>query len=245
MVSGGRRSGLWLACLVGSMGLALSVPPAVAAPDLAPAAAVSAAPAASAAAPVEGVAPAAPARPGAIAVDASNRSLSFAAVINLAEGPIEVVIATPKGRLHEALLRAEVNPLMLQASLYALGLNNGPRLLDSTGRRGDLVDIDIEYVNAAGTVVREPVEAWIRDTRTGERPQRIGWVFVGSVMRDGLFLAEEEGNICINYSVGSTILDCPDPQSLDDTLHVVEPRQGAPGLGGAVRVILTARRASP
>lgn len=222
MVVGRRLSGRALVCLGWCLGAALAV----------------------GAAEVSGVAPPGQ-RPGAMALDAPRRSLSFAAVMNLAEGPIEVVIATPKGRLHEALLKTEVNPLVLQSALYALRLNNGPRLLDSTGRRGDLVDIDIEYVNAAGAVVREPVESWIRDTRTGERLQRAGWVFVGSVMRDGLFLAEEEGNICINYSVGSTILDCPDPQSLEDTLHVVEPRQAEPGLGGAVRVILTARRALP
>ena len=89
--------------------------------------------------------------------------------------------------------------MALQALLYALDLNNGPRRVDTTGRRGDLVDIDLEYAAADGSTVREPVESWIRDTRTGKTKTRSGWVFVGSTLRDGVFLAEEEGNICLNY----------------------------------------------
>jgi len=182
---------------------------------------------------------------GGITVDPRSRSVSFAATMNLAQGVLEVIIATPEGRLHEALLKSEVSPLRLQALLYTLNLNNGPRQRDSTGRMGDLVDIDIEYSGADGKTVRAPVESWIRDTRTGAPLKRIGWVFTGSAMRDGVFLAEEEGNICINYSVGSTILDSPDPQSLDDTIHVVETLRTEPALGSPVKVIITARSKAP
>ena len=187
------------------------------------------------------------ARVGAIQADPDTRSLRFPAVMNLGEGVLEVIIATPRGRLHEALLKAEadISPLALQALLYALNLNNGPRMTDATGRRGDLVDIDLEYTAAVGRTVREPVEAWIRDTRTGKPKTRTGWVFVGSVVREGTFLAEEEGNICINYSAGSTILDNPDPDATDDTIHVVESERQGPRPGEPVTVIITARQAVP
>ena len=186
-------------------------------------------------------------RLGGITVDSRARSVSFPATLNagLTDVILEVIIATPRGRLHEALLCADISPLTLQSCLYLLQLNNGPRLTDSTGRRGDLLDIDIEYTAADGKAVREPVESWIRDTRTGKPLQRIGWVFTGTTMRDGVFLAEEEGNICINFSVGSTILDSSDPQALDDTLHIIESSRTEPPRGAGVRVIFTARGKAP
>lgn len=177
-----------------------------------------------------------------IVLDPEARTISFPAVINLGDGVLEVIIATPRGRLHEALLKADISPLKLQALLYTLRLRNGPRQRDAAGRMGDLVDIDLEYTDAAGKVVREPVEHWIRDTRTGGTMKRIGWVFTGSTMRDGRFLAEEEGNICINYSVGSTVFDSPDPESTDDTIHVIDATKTEPGVGGQVRVLITPRK---
>lgn len=220
-----------------------------------PVAAPSAPGAGAAAAPVPGEAAPTPvemladgaARIGGITVDPRTRAVAFPATLNagLTAGVLEVIIATPKGRLHEALVQADISPLTLQSCLYLLKLSNGPRLTDSTGRRGDLLDIDLEYTAADGKVVREPVENWIRDTRTGEALQRLGWVFTGTTLRDGVFLAEAEGNICINYSVGSTILDSADPQSADDTIHALEPSRTDPKPGAAVRVIITARGKTP
>jgi hypothetical protein len=186
-------------------------------------------------------------RVGGITVDPKARTVSFAATLNdgLIDTILEVIIATPKGRLHEALLWADISPLALQSCLYLLNLNNGPRLTDSTGRQGDLLDLDVEYNAADGKTVREPVEAWIRDTRTGKRLQRIGWVFTGSRMQDGRFLAEEEGNICIDFSAASSVLDSPDPQATDDTIHVVDTSRTDPKPGARVRVIITARGKTP
>ena len=186
-----------------------------------------------------------PVQSGKITLDPATRSASFPARINLAHGPLEVIIATPQGRLHEALLMADISPLRLQALLYALKFSNGPRLPDETNRRGDLLDIDLSYVGPDGKRIREPVEAWIESTRTGAPMKRIGWVFTGSVMREGRFLAEEEGNICLNFSAGATILDSPDPQSTDDTLHVVHTQKAGPMLGLEVTVILSPHGTPP
>jgi hypothetical protein len=180
---------------------------------------------------------------GKLVLHRAQRQLSFPAKFILGAGVLEVVVATPVGRLHEALLCAEVSPLQVQAMLYLLGLNNGPRLPDPvTGRQGDLVDLDVEWTDADGTRKREPVEQWIFDERSKAPMKRIGWVFVGSPMRKGAFLAELEGNLCINYSVGATILDSPDPQSTDDTIFVVNEKKREPGLQAEVRVYIVPRK---
>ena len=54
-------------------------------------------------------------------------------------------------------------------------------------------------------------------------------MFVGSVVKNGTFLADVEGNVVLNYSAGSTVLDLPDAASAeDDTLHVVNRQAPQP-----------------
>ncbi len=178
---------------------------------------------------------------GKLLLHRKERCISFPVEFVEQVSVLEVIIATPEGRLHESLLKADVSPLQLQAMLYLLDLSNGPRLDTETLRQGDLVDLDIEWTDANGARQREPIESWIIDGRTKAPMKREGWVFVGSGMRNGEFLADSEGNICINYSVGSTILDIPDPAGADDTIFTVNKDKPFPPATGNVRVVLSPR----
>ena len=182
---------------------------------------------------------------GEIRLHRRERELSFPGAVNQLAGTLEVLISTPSGRLHEALLRTTAKPLHLQTMLYLLGLRNGRRLAGPEGRQGDIVDIDIEWKRTTGEVVREPVEAWILDQRTGEKAERYGWVFVGSAVSDGVFLADATGNVAVTYSVSDTVLDVPDRAGEDDTLFVANSSKRDPGLDASVRIIVTPRSGSP
>jgi hypothetical protein len=178
---------------------------------------------------------------GALHLHRQERQISFPVEFVDNASVLEVVIATPEGRLHEALFSAAVSPLQLQAMLYLLGLENGARIGDEHVRQGDLVDLDVEWTDADGAKHREPIESWMIDGRTKQPMQRIGWVFVGSGIKDGTFLADAEGNVCINYSVGSTILDIPDPAGADDTVFSANDGKKRPPKGSDVRIVLTPR----
>lgn len=168
--------------------------------------------------------------------------LSFPAKVELDSGVLEVVIATPEGRIHETLLVTDALPLHLQTMLYLLGAKNGPRLPDKHGRQGDLIDIDVQWTNAKGDKVREPLENWIRNTETKSPMQRIGWVFTGSNFSDGQLVADIEGNLVVCYSVGATVLDIPSTKGDDDIFFVANPeRAKKPGAGAKVRVFMTRR----
>lgn len=178
---------------------------------------------------------------GTIILHLREREISFPADFLAGVTELEVVIATPGGRIHEALLKADISPVQLQALLYTLHLNNGPRIATEAIPRGDLVDLDVAWSDATGERRRDPIESWMLDGRTGQPMERIGWVFVGSGMKDGKFLADEEGNICLNYSVGSTILDIPDEAGMDDTIFKVNRGKPLPGPEAEVRVFLVPR----
>lgn len=184
-------------------------------------------------------------RMGEITLHRQARELSFPATLNLNQGVLEVIIATPEGRLHEALLYTKARAIQIQTMLYLLDLKNGMRVAADGKPQGDLVDLDIEWQGKDGKPVREPIEHWILDNRTKKSMDRVGWVFIGSSFMDSVCLADAEGNIVINYSVGNTVLDIPDRAGDDDTLFTVNDQKTEPGKDAAVRVILTPRAAKP
>ena len=124
---------------------------------------------------------------GEIIVRVAQKELAFPARFELKEGALEVVIAKPNGRLHETLLVTSCSALQLQTLLYLLHADNGPRRAGKFERRGDLVDIDIEWTDDDGKKLREPIESWLTDNRTKKPMERIGWVFVGSNVKNGEF----------------------------------------------------------
>ena len=171
----------------------------------------------------------------------ATRELALPCRFVLQEGALEVILGKPDGRMHEALLCTEIPAVQVQAMLYLLNAENGFRLPSDKGRQGDLIDLFIEYKNPQGELEREPLENWIVDTRTGKNLIPQGWVFVGSTVRNGAFQADAEGNIVLNYSIGATVLDSPDPDSLDDSIHIVDAAKAQPPPKTAVFLIMKMR----
>ncbi|NMA19478.1 MAG: hypothetical protein GX927_02765 [Lentisphaerae bacterium] len=174
-------------------------------------------------------------------VRTAARELALPCRFVLKEGALEVILGKPDGRMHEALLCTEIAAVQVQTMLYLLGAENGFRLPGEKGRQGDLIDLFIEWKDAQGKLVREPVENWIVDTRTGKNLEPHGWVFVGSSVKNGAFQADAEGNVVINYSVGSTVLDSPDPGSDDDTIHIVDSSKAQPPPEAAIFLVMKPR----
>ena len=178
---------------------------------------------------------------GTAVVRTKEKEIAFPGNFVEGVGVLEVIVARPEGRLHETLLVSPQSGLQLQALLYLTGASNGTRLPTAEHRQGDLFDIFVEWTDAQGKPQRQPVETWILDTRTDQPMRPIGWVFVGSPHKEGRFLADDEGNIVVNYSIASTILDSPDAQSLDDTIHIVNPDVPVPPPSQTVTIVLKPR----
>jgi len=173
--------------------------------------------------------------PGKIQLDAS-----MSAGLELG-GVLEVLIATDKGRLYESLLAAEAKPSHLQVMLILLGLNNGPRIPDAQGRQGDRVDIDVEWKRDDGTLIEEPIENFLFDTRSKKHATPVGWTFIGTTVQGGTVNADAEGNIALAWSVGGTILDTADPDGEKSGIFMLNPEHVKPKAGTPVRIIITPR----
>lgn len=176
---------------------------------------------------------------GNIIIHRREKEVSFPAKMCITESGeygIEVLIALKNGRLHEALLVTDVEPINLQLALFLIGAENGIRLPGS-GKipQGSLMNIDVQPENGE----RVPVEKWLIDKNTSKELKREGWVFVGSSYVQGMrCLAKDEGNIVNVWSCGNTILD--NPADTADIKHDVLVNAGlVPKSGSPVTVYLS------
>lgn len=148
-----------------------------------------------------------------------EKEISFPSKINIVDSEygVEVLIALENGRLHEALLVTNIEPLTLQLALYLLGAENGTRSEGGENLpQGTLMNIDVQPSGGE----RVPVEKWLMDKSTSKEMERSGWVFVGSSFtHDMICLAKVEGNIVNVWSFGNTILD--NPSESGDIKHII------------------------
>lgn len=189
-------------------------------------------------------------RIGKVTLHRKERQISFPAKVVMVPstaaqsergGIIEVLVAGANGRLYEAVFGTDALPSHVQIMLILLGANNGGRIHHQQRPQGDLVDIDVEWKRADGTIAVEPIENFLQDTRTQKTMARIGWVFTGTNVQDGKACADTEGNVVLSWSCGNTILDSPEWQAAQKNLFIVNPGHAAPPLDTPVRIILTPR----
>lgn len=176
---------------------------------------------------------------GKITIHRRENELSFPAKMCITEAGeygIEVLISLKSGRVHEALMVTEIDPMTLQFALYLIGAENGARMgLPGIIEQGSLINIDVE--TAKGN--RLPVEDWLFEIKSEETMKRTGWVFVGSSYAEGgVCLAKVEGNIVNVLSMGNTILDNPN-ESGDAGQGLGVNTEAVPAKGTPVTVYLS------
>lgn len=153
---------------------------------------------------------------GGVTIDVKSKTLSFPATLNMSKGPVEVLVCTKRGRLHESLFASDIDPFKLQMALVLVGAKNGQLTDDADKNSGDRFHIDLVPANETGksTVTnrsRIPVEKWIINSRTGKSPKRTEWMFVGSSFHPQRgCMATLKGNLInINSMDLDTILSYP------------------------------------
>lgn len=146
-------------------------------------------------------------RLGNIMINRRTNEISFPAKINMSKGPVEVLVCTQKGRLHESLLASDIDPFRLQMALVLTGAANGAFPEGGKVLGGDRFNVDVKPENGE----REPVENWILNDMKKKNMERQGWVFVGSSFhkQKGCMAALSGNIININSMDENMILSFP------------------------------------
>ncbi len=150
-------------------------------------------------------------RLGLVEFDAKTREISIPATVNMREGgPIEYLLVHENGKVHESILTTAASPLDIQIAMKLLKYKAGhgdvfnrllppERIAEEGGKkqdRGDVVFFGFQRDEASKPI---PVYDLVMDGEDGEAMESGGWVYTGSVLEDGTFMAEAEGSILAVY----------------------------------------------
>jgi len=181
-------------------------------------------------------------RLGDILVNKIERSISFPAQVNMDRGLLEYLLVHNKGKTHESLLRTRVAPYNLQIAFMLLGFEGTEQRLAMQGApdtpRGDRVSILLSTATGQ-TATLFPAESWlaIKTDETMTDVSGINWVFTGSYVDDGRFLAQETGSMAAIWHDPVALIDNASPGGESNRIWFV--KQGAvPPVGTPVNVTI-------
>ncbi|MBI5742035.1 MAG: hypothetical protein HZA16_15125 [Nitrospirae bacterium] len=184
-------------------------------------------------------------RIGEITINKKIGSVSFPARINMDKGLLEYLIVNKGGKTHESLLRTDVTPYDLQIAFLLIGFEGSDRPLKGQGDperpKGEPVEITIAFNDKEDRTVQVKGEDWIIIKNKDEQRnvEKLDYVFTGSMVYNGQFLAQSSGSIAALYHDPAALIDNSSTGGESDDIWFV--KEGAvPAVGTPVKVNIKA-----
>ena len=160
---------------------------------------------------------------GDVEFDKQTRAIRFPAVFNQREGLLEYVIVHDKGKTHESLLRTSINATHLNLALRLLRYQSSPELFplrDEGHPTGLFPRVDAKTKAAARVEIRmlwkiddtehsAAVNELIVNTKNDKTMPAGPWVYGGSIVHEGRFVAEMTGDIVAILTNEASIFNYP------------------------------------
>jgi len=178
---------------------------------------------------------------GAVRVEKAARALSFDAAVNMSEGIVEYALVTATGKTHESVFATEAKPKDIHVAALLLGIRDAgksPNAPTNTppALRGDRVRIEVSW-ETNGTKRAVPLEETVRHVETRQPLARGPWVYNGSTVWEGKFVADGEGSIVAIIDDRDALVNNPRPGRENDELWRVNETI-VPPKGTRVRVAI-------
>lgn len=190
---------------------------------------------------------------GGVKLEKAARRVSFPTKLNMADGPLEYLLVTGQGKLHESLLKTDIEPHHLQVAMLLLGvkgmqaapLTNAPSggpITQLVGDRnpplpGESVVIEVTWKHD-GKAQRRRIEELVFNKRAKEPMARGPFTFTGSRVWEGKFIAQSEGSLIALITDPDAVFNNPRPHRDADDTWVVRAAE-VPPLDTAVEVSIT------
>ncbi len=159
---------------------------------------------------------------GQILIEKEIREFSLPAICNQTSGLIEYALVHDQGKTHESLFRTSVSPKLIHATF--LLLKEKPqhsffKIMESGGTeiaQIPTMKIFVEW-EQNGTSYKEEINTMIQNQSAERMLSQNAFVFTGSKVIEGVYLAEEDGSIVAVYHDSRSTLNSRDEESnLDD-----------------------------
>ena len=131
------------------------------------------------------------------------------------DAPLEFFCCLNGTNEHESVLRTQAKPSDIHTALLAIGLKPGQPLtfLEASRKwlppQGPPLHISVEYTNKDGQTVSYPAYRWIRELKSKKEPKAFTWVFCGSRIKEGHYVADETGYVISLVNFDFTLIDVP------------------------------------
>ncbi len=182
---------------------------------------------------------------GNITVNKKEGSALIMGEVNMQQGLVEYLACGLAGKLHESVLTLYSEPFHIQIALLLLGLEPGmnplPRQGDTGTPQGDPIDILVTWITEDKKAMTLRAEELLFNLKTGQSMEKTHWIFTGSQIVNGKFMAQMEHSIAASYHDPYAIIDHPLNTGSDDTLYHANKRV-LPAKGTPIQFFIHSRK---
>ncbi len=182
---------------------------------------------------------------GEIQISKSAKTLSLPAQVNMSKGLLEYLLVRNGGKTHESLFRTHIDPTQLQLAMLLIGAEGTDQPLSHQGARdvpkGNPVDITVSYMKNGRMTPLKP-ESWIA-RKVEEKmldSEPLQWMFTGSTVSNGKFMAQAEGSIIAIYRDPAALIDNASAGGESDRVWFVK-EQDIPPVGTPVTLTISVK----
>ncbi len=131
---------------------------------------------------------------GLVRLNKADKTVQFPAAINMTNGLVEYFVVTGTGKLHESVLKTEVEPAQIHIAMLLLGAQDASTNAAGTNISGSKFSVELSWKNKA-VEKHARGEEWVFNQKTKSPMSRGDWVYNGSKVINGIFIAQRDGSI--------------------------------------------------
>jgi len=184
---------------------------------------------------------------GEIRINKKTREITFPAVVEMAGTPdaqsqavIEYVLVNPEGKIHEALFLTKIKPSHLNVAFKLLGYKESKHLFRVVNedfqpqegyekatpeqKKQSRFNMQIKWKNAEGKQVSHHINELINNAATGKAMEAGPWVYGGSFMHNGQFIADVHKDLFAIFTDRASLGNYAGAGREDDTLWFPNPK---------------------
>jgi hypothetical protein len=182
---------------------------------------------------------------GKVRVDKQKRTIEFPAVVNMKEGLAEYFLVSTQGKVHESVLRTEVEPYQVHVAMLLLGGKGAQTNFFAPDQppAGDPITIEVSWKGLLSTK-RVAAEEMVFDRAKNKAMSKGPWIYNGSFQFEGMFVAQQTGSIISVIADPEALINNPRERRDDDDNWTVNSK-AVPSVETLVTVTIRVPRISP
>jgi len=178
---------------------------------------------------------------GNVRLDKNQRTIRFPAVVNMDKGAVEYLLVNESGKVHESVFRTETEPYHIHLATLLVGAKESipPSAGIATNApvlAGDKVSLSASWKTSGGENHCRG-EDLVFNTQTKSPMSRGNWVYNGSRIVEGTFLAQRDGSLVSIISDQDALINNPRPGRENDEIWQVNTNT-VPPVGTAVQITI-------